>query len=68
MLDPGSISVPGRLQDYKEKHAEMVNQGCCSVDFDQGALICFTAKHTMYSVFLDSAEVKVGSKTPGKLN
>lgn len=46
----------------------MVNQCCCSVDFDQGAFIYFTAKHTMYSVLLDSAEVKVGLKTPGKLN
>lgn len=68
MLDPGSIRVTGKLQDYKEKHPEMVNQCCCLVDFDQAALICFTAKHTMYSVLLDSAEVKVGSKTPGKLN
>lgn len=31
-------------------------------------LSVFTAKHTMYSVLLDSTEVKVGSKPPGKLN
>lgn len=68
MLDPGSVSVIGRLQGCKEKRVEMGNQCCCSVMSTKELLSVFTDKHIMYSVLLDSTEVKVGSKNLGKLN
>lgn len=68
MLGPGSISVSGRLQGCKEKCVEMGNQCCCSVMLTKEPLSVFTAKCIMYSVLLDSTEVKMGSKIPGRLN
>lgn len=66
MLNPGSISVTGRLQGCREKCVETGNQCCCSVMLTKEPLSVFTANHIIYSVSLVSTEVKVGSKIPGK--
>lgn len=66
MRDPGGISVTESLQGCTKKCVKIGNQ--CSVMLTKEPLSVFTAKHIMHCVLLESTEVEVGSKIPGKLN